>query len=122
MKTILVVDDSPVVRSFHINILKSSGFQAEGAGDGAEALEKSLTRNYDLILCDINMPTMDGLTFIRHYRGQNTRETPIIILTTQEEEVHRQKGYASGANLYLVKPVQPQNLILHMKLLMGDKQ
>ncbi len=122
MKTILVVDDSPVVRSFHINILKSSGFQAEGAGDGAEALEKSLMRHYDLILCDINMPTMDGLTFIRHYRGQNNRETPIIILTTQEEEVHRQKGYASGANLYLVKPVQPQNLILHMKLLMGDKQ
>lgn len=121
MKTILVVDDSPVVRSFHINILKSSGFHAEGAGDGADALEKALTRDFDLILCDINMPIMDGLTFISQYRGQHFKETPIIILSTQEEDIHRQKGYESGANLYLVKPVQPQNLILHMKLLLGEK-
>ncbi len=122
MKMILVVDDSPVVRSFHINILKSSGFHADGAGDGADALEKALIRDFDLILCDINMPVMDGLTFIKLYRSQQRKETPIIILTTQEEEIHRRKGYESGANLYLVKPVQPRNLILHMKLLMGDTQ
>jgi len=120
MKTVLVVDDSPVVRSFHINILKSHGFGAEGAGDGVEALEMALRRRYDLILCDINMPTMDGLTFIEHYREQHAGGTPIIILTTQEEESNRYKGYASGANLYLVKPVQPKSLILHMKLLMGE--
>lgn len=120
MKKVLVVDDSPVVRSFHINILKMSGFSADGACDGVDALEQSLVRTYDMILCDINMPNMDGLTFIRHYRESGQTDTPIIILSTQEEEIHRQKGYEAGANLYLVKPVKPNNLILHMTLLMGD--
>jgi len=120
MKTVLVVDDSPVVRSFHINILKSHGFRADGAADGVEALEMALSRPYDLILCDSNMPAMDGLTFIAHYREQHPGDTPIIILTTQEEEIQRFKGYESGANLYLVKPVQPGSLILHMKLLLGE--
>lgn len=120
MKKVLVVDDSPVVRSFHMNILKIEGFMAEGAADGIEALEKVLNHRYDLILCDINMPNMDGLTFIKEYREQETDGPPVIILTTQEEEIHRQKGYASGANLYLVKPVAPNKLILHIKLLMGD--
>jgi len=120
MKKILVVDDSPVVRSFHTNILKMSGFKADGAADGVEALEKSLTITYDLILCDINMPNMDGITFIRRYREQD-EDTPVIILTTQEEEIHKEKGYKAGANLYLVKPVKPDNLILHIKLLLGDE-
>lgn len=119
MKKVLVVDDSPVVRSFHMNILKIEGFVAEGAGDGIEAMEKALNHRYDLILCDINMPNMDGLTFIKGYREQEPDGPPVIILTTQEEEIHRKKGYASGANLYLVKPVAPNQLILHIKLLMG---
>lgn len=121
MKKVLVVDDSPVVRSFHMNILKIEGFMADGASDGIEALEKVLNHRYDLILCDINMPNMDGLTFIKEYREQEPDGPPVIILTTQEEEIHRQKGYASGANLYLVKPVAPNKLILHIKLLMGGE-
>jgi two-component system, chemotaxis family, chemotaxis protein CheY len=121
MKKVLVVDDSPVVRSFHMNILKMSGFSADGACDGVDALERSLGTAYDLILCDINMPKMDGLTFIRHFREGGQQTTPIIILTTQEEEIHRQQGYEAGANLYLVKPVKPNNLILHMQLLLGAK-
>ena len=121
MRKVLVVDDSPVVRSFHINILKTSGFEANGAADGMEALEKAVRSSYDLILCDINMPTMDGLTFIRRFRENHDELVPIIILTTQEEEIHRMKGYESGATLYLVKPVKPKNLILHIRLLLGDK-
>jgi two-component system chemotaxis response regulator CheY len=120
MKSVLVVDDSPVVRHFHMNILKSSGFQADGASDGVEALEKALLHPYDVILCDINMPNMDGLSFIRRYR-QEEKETPIIIMTTQEEAVHREKGFAAGANLYIVKPVKPQTLILHLQMLMGGR-
>ncbi|OQX03925.1 MAG: two-component system response regulator [Desulfobacteraceae bacterium IS3] len=120
MSKILVVDDSPVVRSFHTNILKMSGFKADGACDGIEALERSLTTPYDLILCDINMPNMDGLTFIRRYREQD-EHAPVIILTTQEDEVHKEKAYKVGANLYLVKPVKPKNLILHIRLLLGGE-
>lgn len=119
MKKILIVDDSPVVRSFHINILKTAGYRTEGAADGVEALEKSLETPYDLILCDINMPNMDGLTFIQKYR-EAEEKTPIIILTTQEEAVHRRKGYEAGANLYIVKPVKPRNLVLHIGLLLGE--
>lgn len=118
IQRILVVDDSPVVRSFHANILKMEGFKSEGACDGVEAMEKALTTPYDLILCDINMPNMDGLTFIRRYREQD-EAAPIIILTTQEDAVHREKGYKAGANLYLVKPVKPGHLVLHIQLLLG---
>ena len=118
MKKILVVDDSPVVRSFHINILKTAGYKTDGAADGVEALEKSMTKPYDLILCDINMPNMDGLTFIQKYR-EAEEQTPIIILTTQEEAIHRRMGFEAGANLYIVKPVKPKNLVLHISLLLG---
>lgn len=121
MKKILVVDDSPVVRSFHSNILKMSGFKADGACDGIEALEKSLTAAYDLILCDINMPNMDGITFIQRYREMD-ENAPIIILTTQEDEINKEKGYKAGANLYIVKPVKPSSLILHVQLLLGAEK
>jgi len=121
MKKILVVDDSPVVRSFHSNILKMSGFKADGACDGIEALEKSLTVAYDLILCDINMPNMDGITFIQRYR-EIDENVPIIILTTQEDEINKEKGYKAGANLYIVKPVKPSSLILHIQLLLGTEK
>jgi len=119
MKRVLIVDDSQVVRSFHGNILKSAGFYVEGASDGVEALEMALSRKYDIILCDINMPNMDGLTFVKRYREQE-RETPIIIITTQEENINRQKGYEAGADLYVVKPVKPNSLITHVKMLLGE--
>lgn len=117
-KRILVVDDSPFARNFHINLLKTSGFTAEGAVDGVDALERSLSKDFDAILCDINMPNMDGLTYISKYRDEG-RETPIIVITTQEEAAHREKAIEAGANLYIVKPVTPQTLVSHIKMLIG---
>lgn len=118
-RKVLVVDDSPVVRSFHSNILKSAGFTVDTASDGAEALEKALYNDYNLILCDINMPNMDGITFLRRYREEG-KETPTIIITTQEEMVNRKKCYEAGANLYLVKPIKPSSLILHIRVLLSE--
>jgi|YelNatPaOPRAMG01_1025707.scaffolds.fasta_scaffold05238_7 two-component system chemotaxis response regulator CheY len=118
-RKVLVVDDSPVVRSFHSNILKSAGFRVDNASDGAEALEKALSRDYNLILCDINMPNMDGIAFLRRYREEG-KETPTIIITTQEEMVNRKKCYEAGANLYLVKPIKPSSLILHIRVLLSE--
>ncbi|MCX8069056.1 MAG: response regulator [Thermodesulfovibrionales bacterium] len=118
MKKVLVVDDSQVVRGFHGNLLKSAGFKVETAVDGADALEKALRKEFDLILTDLNMPNMDGLTFIKKYRDEN-RETPIIIISTQEEASHKKKGYEAGANLYIVKPVKPNTLVMHIKMLSG---
>lgn len=118
MKNILVVDDSPVVQHYHINVLKGAGFAAEGAADGMEALEKSLSKPFDLILCDINMPNMDGLTFIRKFREAGM-VVPVILISTQEEYAHQKKGYESGANIYIVKPVKPAELIAHAKMLLA---
>ena len=121
MKKVLIVDDSAVVRNFHGSILKSAGFSVETAIDGADALEKSFRNNYDVILTDLNMPNMDGLTFVRKYREEN-KDTPIIIISTQEEALHKIKGYEVGANLYIVKPVKPKTLIKHIKMICGDSE
>ena len=118
MKKILIIDDSPLARKFHVNILRTSGFATDVARDGIEGLEKALSEQYDVIICDINMPNMDGLAFTIKYREINDL-TPIIVLTTQEQAVHRQKALEAGANLYLVKPATPTDLLLHLKLVMG---
>lgn len=115
---ILVVDDSDMVRHFHSNILKAAGFETDNAIDGMDALEKTEKSSCSLILCDLNMPRMDGITFIRELR-KNGKETPVIIITTQEEVENRKKGYEAGANLYIVKPVKPDALILNIKMLLG---
>ncbi len=119
MKKVLVVDDSKVVRKYHSNILKSAGYHVDSASDGEEALEKSLLNQYDVILVDINMPVMDGITYIERYR-QEEKETPMIIITTQEESIHKDKGFDAGVNLYVVKPVVPEKLILNIKILLGE--
>jgi two-component system chemotaxis response regulator CheY len=115
---VLIVDDSDMVRHFHANILKSAGFETDHAIDGMDALEKAMRTNYALILCDLNMPRMDGMTFIKELR-KTGRETPVIIITTQEESDNRKKGYMSGANLYITKPVKPEELIINIKMLLG---
>lgn len=120
-KRILVVDDSPVVRSFHNNILKMAGFLVDNASDGVEALEKALSNNYDLILSDINMPNMDGISFVQRFREEG-EEVPVIFLTTQEESIHKKRSYEAGVNLYLVKPVEPSSLILHINILLNEQE
>ncbi len=119
MKYVLVVDDSRFVRNFHTNLLKAAGLKAEGAVDGVDALEKSLGRKYDLILTDINMPNMDGIVFTETYR-QRDKKTPIIVISTQAEQANKDKAILAGANLYIVKPVKPNNLVLHIKMLIGE--
>jgi two-component system chemotaxis response regulator CheY len=118
MKKVLVVDDSRFVRNFHTNLLKAAGFQADNASDGVEALEKATAVKYDLILSDINMPNMDGIVFTEKYRT-NDDETPIVIISTQAEAANKEKAIAAGANLYIVKPVKPNALVLHIKMLLG---
>ncbi len=118
MKKILVVDDSPVVRHYHKNILKKEGFIVDEAEDGVMALEKSLLQNFDLILCDINMANMDGITFVKKFR-ELEKETPVIMISTQEEQHQKVKSFSAGANFYIVKPVSPAKLIQHVKLLVG---
>ncbi len=119
MKKCLVIDDSSLIRKFHMKILESSGFRADGASDGMEAMEKALSNKYDVILCDLNMPNMDGVVFIKKFREINN-DIPVIIISTQEEINSKNEDYISGANIYIVKPVKPDDLILNINLAIGN--
>ena len=120
-KHILIVDDSKTVRNLVAFILKAEGFKVTIAEDGLDGLEKLYAmESVDLILSDINMPRMDGFTFIAQVREQDIyKDIPIIILSTEGEERDIQKGIQLGANLYMVKPAQPEKMVRNIKMLLG---
>jgi two-component system chemotaxis response regulator CheY len=111
-QTILVVDDSPTVVKFLSVSLKSKGYQVVAACDGMDALEKmsTLPQDVDLIVTDLNMPNLDGYGLIEAVRQSNS-QTPIIILSSEEEDEDRARGMEVGANAYLVKPFRPAVLL-----------
>ncbi len=115
---VLIVDDSKMTRNYHAYIIRSNGFLLEEAEDGYEALEKLVSDNFDIILTDINMPRMDGYTFIRRVREmEEYKDIPIIIISTEDEAEDKKKGFEAGADFYIVKPVNPQKLIEAIKML-----
>ena len=121
-KKILVVDDSATVRSLHTFILKSKNYEVEAASNGVEAIEK-LYSNKDIVLAivDINMPKMDGIQFVKTIRKEEAyRDLPVIMVTSEEEEDDRKKGIEAGANIYMIKPTQPEGLVMHVKMLLGE--
>ena len=118
MKKVMVVDDSKTVRSYHGALLKDLGFEVLEAENGMEALEKSLTDRVDLFLVDINMPIMDGYSFVKEIRTkQEHTTTPIIMISTQSHDEDRQEAYEMGANLYEIKPIKPDALNRMLKIL-----
>ena len=120
-KDILIVDDSKTVRNLVAFILKAEGFKVTTAEDGLDGLEKLYAmESVDLIMSDINMPRMDGFTFIAQVREQDIyKDIPIIILSTEGEDRDIQKGIQLGANLYMVKPAQPDKMVRNIKMLLG---
>ena len=118
-KTILIVDDSEFVRSYHSYILQQAHFQVITAVDGSDGLEKLYTNSCDLVLTDINMGNMDGYEFIRRVRADNKYSSlPIIIVSTESEGRDKTKGFEAGANLYIVKPSSPEMMIEHIRMIM----
>ncbi len=117
-KVVLVADDSEMVRNFHSYILKNAGFKIISAIDGADALEKLLQNDVDLVVTDINMPNMDGYEFVKRIRGMDGYEDlPVIIISTESEAQDKQKGYDAGANVYIIKPTPPEQLVESINLL-----
>jgi two-component system chemotaxis response regulator CheY len=113
-KTILVVDDSPTVVKFVSFSLKSKGFHIVTACDGMDAIEKmsSMHGDIDLVITDLNMPNLDGYGLIDTLRqNQKYKDTPIIILTSEDDDKDMEKGIDVGANSYLVKPFKSNILI-----------
>ena len=121
MSTVMVIDDSKTVRNYHGSILKSMGLDIVEAENGMEALEKSLDANIDLYLVDVNMPIMDGYSFISDLRKQNNyKNVPVIMVTTQAKEEDKISAYKVGANLFETKPIKPDVLQAYIDILLKN--
>ncbi|GFM34102.1 response regulator [Desulfovibrio subterraneus] len=120
-KHILIVDDSKTVRNLVAFIMKKEGFKVTTAEDGLDGLEKLYSADrIDLIISDVNMPRMDGFTFIKTVREQDAyRDLPIVMLSTEGQDKDIQMGMSLGANLYMVKPAQPEKMVKNVKMLLG---
>ncbi len=118
-KKILVVDDAATVRMYHRQILQQLGFEVDEAVNGIEAIEKAVQKQYDLYLVDINMPKLDGYGFLQDLRSRELVQSPAIMISTESELHDKQRAFAAGANLYMVKPIKPADLIKYCSLLLG---
>jgi two-component system chemotaxis response regulator CheY len=119
MAKVMVIDDSKTVRSYHGSILREMGVEVVEAENGMEALEKSLDGDISLYLVDVNMPIMDGYSFVSELRRQPAgRFTPVIMITTQEEKTDKAEAFKIGANLFETKPIRPELLRGYLQLLL----
>lgn len=111
MRNALIVDDSPTMRNMLKAAMKDEGFECATAQDGEKALLAARTEKFDVILTDINMPNMDGIELITQLRQQeNTKFTPILVISTESGDNVKQAGKAAGASGWIVKPFNPATL------------
>lgn len=120
MAKILAVDDSASMRQMVSFTLKAAGHTVTDAEDGKQALDIAKTQPFDLVLTDVNMPIMDGLTLTKELRSLAAfRFTPILVLTTEAGMDKKQAGRAAGATGWLVKPFNPDQLLATIKKVLG---
>jgi two-component system chemotaxis response regulator CheY len=111
-KTILIVDDSASIRQVSSIALKGAGYEVLEAADGKAGLGKLDGRKVHLIITDINMPVMDGITFIKEVKKLPAyRFTPIMVLTTESEDSKKAQGREAGAKAWVIKPFQPAQIL-----------
>ncbi len=113
MKTVLIVDDSATILLSLEGLLARAGFRVAKAGDGYEALEKlQAGLRPDLVITDLHMPGMDGISLVREVRRRRAfRFVPILMLTTESQQAKRREARAAGATGWLVKPVGADHLL-----------
>jgi two-component system chemotaxis response regulator CheY len=111
-KMILIVDDSTSMRQMVAYTLRQAGFGVIEGTNGQDALEKLDGQRVELIITDLNMPVMDGITFIKRVRSRPaSRGTPVLMLTTESQDLKRQEAKAAGATGWIVKPFHPDKLL-----------
>ena len=119
-KSILLVDDSRAVRQLvKFMISRHIDSDIQEADDGMEAVVKLEAHSFDLVITDINMPNMNGLSLVKKVRDEMDLAVPIIIVTTMGKEQDRDAGLTMGANSYVTKPIQAPELIREMTSLLG---
>ncbi len=111
MVKILVVEDDKELNSTVCKFLDMNGFEAVGCLDAQSAYDAMYGQNFDLIITDIMMPKIDGFEFAQTVRGLD-RDIPIIMMTAKDDMLSKQRGYKLGIDDYLVKPVEPYELML----------
>jgi len=121
MKRVLIVDDAALVRAYYRQALERAGYEVDEALNGLEGLEKVLMQPFDLAIVDVNMPQMDGITFIRTLRNKELPTSAIATLVTSTEAKEQDivAARVAGANFYLTKPISQDRLIAHVVLLCG---
>jgi two-component system, chemotaxis family, chemotaxis protein CheY len=118
---ILVVDDSSLVRLYYRAALEKAGFEVEQAINGIEAMERALSQPFDLVIVDVNMPRMDGFSFLRALRRSTADVATLsaLMISTESEMQDIAAARAAGANFYLIKPVAEPELVRHVCVLTG---
>lgn len=111
-KTVMIIDDSNSLRQVVNIALSGAGYHVIEACDGADALEKLNGKKIHLIICDVNMPNMDGISFVKELKQLKAHKfTPVIMLTTDGHEAKKQEGQAAGAKAWVVKPFKPVQML-----------
>jgi two-component system, chemotaxis family, chemotaxis protein CheY len=111
-KRVLVIDDAALVRAYYRQALERAGYHVDEALNGLEALEKILLHSFDLLIVDVNMPQMDGVTFLRTLREKElpVSATPALVTSTEAGPQDVAAARAAGANYYAVKPLKQDAL------------
>jgi len=122
----LIVDDSSVMRKIVERSLRQAGIdlsEVREAGNGAEGLGALSESGVDLILCDINMPVMDGIEFLRQLKTvENAKDVPVVMITTEGSESHVVQALSVGARGYIRKPFTPEQVKEHVVPLLENKK
>ena len=119
-KTVLIVDDSASLRQVVRMALSGAGYEVMEAGDGQEALAKLNGTKVHLVISDVNMPRMDGITFVKTLKQRpEYRFLPVIMLTTEAGQTRKDEGRAAGAKAWMVKPFQPAQMLAAVSKLVG---
>jgi two-component system, chemotaxis family, chemotaxis protein CheY len=112
-KTIMIIDDSISLRQVVAITLAGAGYDVIEASDGQDALAKLTGQRVHLMICDVNMPNLDGISFLKALRVHPSYKfTPVIMLTTEAGEDRKKEGQAAGARAWVVKPFKPEQLLL----------
>lgn len=120
MASILAVDDSASMRQMVSFTLKGAGYDVVEAVDGVDALNKAKGRSVNLVITDVNMPNMDGISLIKELRAlPNYKFTPMLMLTTESAMEKKQAGKSAGATGWIVKPFNPDQLLATIKKVLG---
>lgn len=111
-KSILIVDDSMSIRQTVAIVLRGAGYEVVEAVDGKDAVTKLDGAKFNLIISDLNMPNMDGISFVKAAKAMPShRFTPVIMLTTEGDEAKKIEGKEAGIRAWIIKPFQPPMLL-----------